>query len=207
MELDSSKPNIRDEIDTPRGAIFNLSSVAQSLDGGNIRLSMLANYARSSSQARTHPVARMEATRLIIPSFLDELLRAQQRGRGEKNLLLSRRTRGRMYTEDGLEEGEGRRGSSVPFAGQTHRNSYRNYVLRPRSRGSWLIPWMRQPNRDRTTPAVQPGRHNGRIAHRDKDLGRQLMSNDDCVLSTAVSDLVVKCGCNSLVGASARGVN
>lgn len=84
MELDSSKPNIRDEIDTPRGAIFNLSSVAQSLDGGNIRLSMLANYARSSSQARTHPVARMEATRLIIPSFLDELLRAQQRGRGEK---------------------------------------------------------------------------------------------------------------------------
>lgn len=73
MELDSSKPNIRDEIDTPRGAIFNLSSVAQSLDGGNIRLSMLANYARSSSQARTHPVARMEATRLIIPSFLDEL--------------------------------------------------------------------------------------------------------------------------------------
>ena len=104
-------------------------------------------------------------------------------------------------------EGEGRRGSSVPFAGQTHRNSYRNYVLRPRSRGSWLIPWMRQPNRDRTTPAVQPGRHNGRIAHRDKDLGRQLMSNDDCVLSTAVSDLVVKCECNSLVGASARGVN
>lgn len=84
MELDSSKPNIRDEIDTPRGAIFNLSSVAQSLDGGNIRLSMLANYARSSSQARTHPVARMEATRLIIPSFLDELLRAQQRGRGGK---------------------------------------------------------------------------------------------------------------------------
>lgn len=110
MELDSSKPNIRDEIDTPRGAIFNLSSVAQSLDGGNIRLSMLANYARSSSQARTHPVARMEVTRLIIPSFLDELLRAQQRGRGEKNLLLSRRTRGRMYTEDGLEEGEGGRG-------------------------------------------------------------------------------------------------
>lgn len=107
MELDSSKPNIRDEIDTPRGAIFNLSSVAQSLDGGNIRLSMLANYARSSSQARTHPVARMEATRLIIPSFLDELLRAQQRGRGEKNLLLSRRTRGRMYTEDGLEEEKG----------------------------------------------------------------------------------------------------
>lgn len=107
MELDSSKPNIRDEIDTPRGAIFNLSSVAQSLDGGNIRLSMLANYARSSSQARTHPVARMEATRLIIPSFLDELLRAQQRGRGEKIFFYPGERVGECIPKMGSRKGRG----------------------------------------------------------------------------------------------------
>lgn len=110
MELDSSKPNIRDEIDTPRGAIFNLSSVAQSLDGGNIRLSMLANYARSSSQARTHPVARMEATRLIIPSFLDELLRAQQRGRGEKIFFYPGERVGECIPKMGSRKGRGGRG-------------------------------------------------------------------------------------------------
>lgn len=110
MELDSSKPNIRDEIDTPRGAIFNLSSVAQSLDGENIRLSMLANYARSSSQARTHPVARMEATRLIIPSFLDELLRAQQRGRGEKIFFYPGERVGECIPKMGSRKGRGGRG-------------------------------------------------------------------------------------------------
>lgn len=48
----------------------------------------------------------MEATRLIIPSFLDGCARSI----GEKNLALSRRTRGRMYTEDGFEEANRRRG-------------------------------------------------------------------------------------------------
>lgn len=88
IQFDSSKPNIRGSMSATQKDVDRTSFAEHEQyliylalhkpRRGNIRLSMLANYARSSSQARTHPVARMEATEAYY-SFLPRRLRAQHR--------------------------------------------------------------------------------------------------------------------------------